>query len=175
MAKNLEFKVRFDSLDSLQLKLEELKATHCGTINQVDTYFENPKGRLKLRETDKSGEDWLIYYERPNTLESRYSIYQLCKIDESSVLKELLTTALGIKTIIKKQRVLWMYQNTRIHLDTVVDLGEFVELETVFRGQSETEANKEHNHVKNTLGLEAAEPIAVSYSELPKHKKTENE
>ncbi len=175
MAKNLEFKVRFDSLDSLQSKLKELKATHCGTINQVDTYFENPKGRLKLRETDKSGEDWLIYYERPNTLESRYSIYQLCKIDESSVLKELLTTALGIKTIIKKQRVLWMYQNTRIHLDTVVDLGEFVELETVFQGQSEPDANIEHNHVKTALGLEAAEPIAVSYSELPKHKKAENE
>lgn len=167
MAKNLEFKVKYKSLDMLLPKLADLKAIQQETINQVDTYFHNPKGRLKLRETDTSDEGWLIYYERPNILESRYSIYQLCKVNESLVLKELLTAALGVKTIIKKQRVLWMYQNTRIHLDTVEDLGEFVELETVFQNQSEVDAIKEHNHVKNTLGLDAAEPIAVSYSELP--------
>ncbi|MDE0314426.1 MAG: class IV adenylate cyclase [Candidatus Poribacteria bacterium] len=166
MAKNLEFKVRYESLDALLPKLADLKATYTETINQVDTYFQNPKGRLKLRETDESDEGWLIYYERPNALESRYSIYQLCKIAEPTALKELLTAALGIKTIVKKQRSVWMYKNTRIHLDTVEGLGEFVELETVFQGQSETEAVKEHQYVKTTLNLNAAEPIAVSYSEL---------
>ena len=166
MAKNLEFKVRYESLDVLLPKLADLKAMHRETIHQVDTYFQNPKGRLKLRETDGYDEGWLIYYERPNALESRYSIYQLCKIAKPTVLKELLTAALGIKTIVKKQRSFWMYNNTRIHLDTVADLGEFVELETVFQGQTETEAAKEHQHVKTTLDLNAAEPIAVSYSDL---------
>lgn len=168
MAKNLEFKVRTDSLDSLLPKLAELNATHREIIHQVDTYFQNPKGRLKIRETKGSDEGWLIYYERPNELVSRYSIYQLCEIAEPTVLKELLTAALGVKTIVKKQRSLWMFNNTRIHLDTVVDLGEFVELETVFQGQTEAEAIKEHKHVKTTLDLDSAEPIAVSYSELPK-------
>lgn len=168
MAKNLEFKVRTESLDSLLPKLADLKATHCDTIHQVDTYFQNPKGRLKLRETECSDEGWLIYYERPNELESRYSIYQLCLITEPAVLKELLVAALGVKTIIKKQRSLWMYNKTRIHLDTVDELGEFVELETVFQGQSETEAIEEHQLVKTTLDLDSAEPIAVSYSELLK-------
>ncbi len=166
MAKNLEFKVRYESLDALLPKLTDLKATYTETINQVDTYFQNPKGRLKLRETDESDEGWLIYYERPNELESRYSIYQLCEIAEPTALKELLTAALGIKTIVKKQRSFWMFENTRIHLDIVEGLGEFVELETVFQGQSETEAVKEHQHVKTALNLNAAEPIAVSYSEL---------
>ena len=166
MAKNLEYKVRSESLDALLPKLAELNATHTETIHQVDTYFQNPKGRLKLRETDESDEGCLIYYERPNALESRYSIYQLCKIAEPAVLKELLAIALGIKTIVKKQRSLWMYNSTRIHLDIVEDLGEFVELETVFQGQTEAEAIKEHQHVKTTLDLNAAEPIAVSYSEL---------
>lgn len=166
MAKNLEFKVRYESLDALLPKLTELKATYTEKIHQVDTYFQNPKGRLKLRETDESDEGWLIYYERPNALESRYSIYHLCKIAEPTALKELLTAALGIKTIVKKQRSFWMFKNTRIHLDRVEGLGEFVELETVFQGQSETEAVEEHQHVKTTLNLNAAEPIAVSYSEL---------
>ena len=168
MAKNLEFKVRYESLDTLLPRLADLKATHRETIYQVDTYFHNPKGRLKLRETDEADEGWLIYYERPNELESRYSIYQLCKIPEPTALKGLLAAALSIKTIIKKQRSLWMYNNTRIHLDIVEDLGEFVELETVFQGQSETEAIKEHQHVKTVLNLNSAEPIAVSYSELQK-------
>jgi len=168
MAKNLEFKVRTESLDSLLPKLSDLKASHRGIIHQVDTYFQNPKGRLKLRETERSDEGWLIYYERPNELESRYSIYQLCQITEPEALKELLTAALGVKTIVKKQRSLWMYNHTRIHLDTVDELGEFVELETVFQGQSETDAIEEHRLVKTTLDLDSAEPIAVSYSELPK-------
>ncbi len=170
MAKNLEFKVRSVSLESLLPKLADLKATHRDTIHQVDTYFQNPKGRLKLRETDGSDEGWLIYYERPNRLESRYSIYQLSKIDKPTELKELLTAALGVKTIIKKQRSLWMFNNTRIHLDTVDELGEFVELETVFQGQSETDAIEEHHLVKTILDLDTAEPIAVSYSELPKQQ-----
>lgn len=168
MARNLEFKVRHGSLESLLPKLADLNASHRETTHQVDTYFQNPKGRLKLRETDKSDVGCLIYYERPNKLESRYSMYQLCEVADPTVLKELLTIALGIKTIIKKQRSLWMYHNTRIHLDTVVDLGEFVELETVFQGQTEADAINEHQHVKTTLGLQAAEPIAVSYSELAK-------
>ena len=81
-------------------------------------------------------------------------------------LKSLLTLALGVKTIVKKQREIWMFNHTRIHLDTVTDLGQFVELETVFRGQTEAEAIDEHQHVKAVLHLDTVDPIAVSYSDL---------
>lgn len=168
MAKNLEFKVRIVSLDNLIPRLVKLEAIYQELIHQVDTYFHNPKGRLKLRETEELDYGWLIYYERPNEVDSRYSTYELCRIAEPTAIKQLLNTALGIKTIITKERSLWMYNNTRIHLDRVKDLGEFVELETVFKGQTEPEAIKEHQHVKSTLALNLAEPIAVSYSELPK-------
>lgn len=166
MARNLEYKVRYESLERILPKLEMLKATHRETMNQIDTYFHSPKGRLKLREIDETEHGWLIYYERPDVQDSRYSLYQLSEIPNASILKELLTSALGTKTIVKKQREFWMYENTRIHLDSVVDLGEFVELETVFQGLSESEGINEHNHVKNTLDLGAAQPIAVSYSDL---------
>ena len=172
MAKNLEYKVKYESLDKILPKLRVLGATHRETIHQVDTYFNCPKGRLKLRETDNSDESWLIYYERPNEIVSRYSLYQLCKIPHGSSLKELLTAALHVKTVVKKKRVFWMYKNTRIHLDTVVDLGEYVELETVFQGQTETDAVTEHDHVKHTLELNIAEPIAVSYSDMSIQKTT---
>lgn len=176
MPKNLEFKARCESLDALQPRLADLKATHRETIHQVDTYFHNPIGRLKLREITETGEGWLIYYERPNQHASRYSQYQLCEIAEPVVLKSLLAAALGIKTIVKKQRALWMFNNTRIHLDTVEGLGQFVELETIenpplageihCQGQTESEVIAEHQHVKITLQLDTAESIAISYSDL---------
>ena len=177
MAKNLEFKAQCQSLDSFYLRLTDLNAMYSETVRQVDTYFympaeksralsETSEPRLKLREIDEMTEAWLIYYERPNHETSRYSQYQLCKIAEPSTLKMLLTAALGVKTVVKKQRELWMFKNTRIHLDTVAHLGQFVELETVFQGQTETQARNEHQHVKTTLHLHAANPVAVSYSDL---------
>lgn len=177
MATNLEFKAQCQSLESLYPRLADLNATHRETVHQVDTYFHVAKGkdspiskacepRLKLREIGGAAEAWLIYYERPNRDESRYSQYQLCEIADPETLKTLLTAALGVKTIVKKQRELWMFNHTRIHLDTVADLGKFVELETVFQGQTEAEAVNEHQHVKAILHLDTTDPVAVSYSDL---------
>lgn len=173
MAKNLEYKVQYEALNRILPKLRILGATHQETIHQVDTYFNCAKGRLKLRETDNADEGWLIFYERPNETVSRYSLYQLCKIAKGSTLRELLTAALHVKTVVKKERSVWMYKNTRIHLDRVDALGEYVELETVFQGQTEADAITEHDHVKHTLELNIAESIAVSYSDLSIQKTKE--
>ena len=178
MATNLEFKAHCESFENLYPKLENrLKAAHRETVHQIDTYFyvtqvkdaailEACKPRLKLREIDGTGDAWLIYYERPNHSESRYSQYHLSKVSDPSTLKALLTVALGVETIVQKQREVWMFKNTRIHLDTVTDLGQFIELETVFQGQTEAEAADEHQHVKDLLDLGTADPVAVSYSDL---------
>lgn len=181
MATNLEFKAKCRSLKSLYPGLADLNASYRETVHQIDTYFyvtkvkgasilETCKPRLKLREIDEADEGWLIYYERPNQNESRYSQYQLSEVSDPSTLKILLTAALGVETIVKKQREIWMFKNTRIHLDTVADLGQFVELETVFQGQTEAEAVDEHQHVKNILHLGTADPVAVSYSDLVMQK-----
>ena len=177
MATNLEFKAQCQSLESFYPRLADLNATHRETVHQIDTYFyvtmekcglesETGEPRLKLREASGWSEGWLIYYERPNRKVSRYSQYQLCEIVDPSTFKALLTAALGVKTVVKKQRELWMFNHTRIHLDTVADLGQFVELETVFQGQTKTEAVDEHQHVKTILRLDTADPVAVSYSDL---------
>ena len=183
MATNLEFKAQCQSLESLYPKLAKLKALHRETINQIDTYFyvthvkdpsilEVCKPRLKLREISETGEGWLIYYERPNENESRYSQYQLSKVTNPSTLKTLLTAALRVEVIVKKQREVWMFNNTRIHLDIVADLGRFIELETVFQGQTKAEAIDEHQYVKNILHLDTADPVAVSYSDLVMQKES---
>ena len=163
--RNLEFKAKAKSLDVLHENLTRLKAEYVQTMHQVDTYFNVPKGRLKLRETENY-EATLVYYERPDTAASRYSRYQLCDIANGAAFKQMMSDVLGVKVIVEKKRELWTYGNTRIHLDEVVNLGEFVELETVIRDQSVAEAQAEHKLVKETLQISAADLIPVSYSDL---------
>ena len=163
--RNLEFKAETESLEPLRANLRALEAEFSGRLHQIDTYFDVPKGRLKLREVEDYG-GTLVYYERPDAAESRYSHYQLCDIANHTPFKQMMSDVLGVKVIVEKNRELWIYGNTRIHLDEVFDLGEFIELETVIRDQSETEAQAEHNYLKETLHIAAADLIPVSYSDL---------
>ncbi|MCA9355471.1 hypothetical protein KC865_02895 [Candidatus Kaiserbacteria bacterium] len=59
-----------------------------------------------------------------------------------------------------------MYKNTRIHLDSVTDLGEYEELETVVKDISMQESQVEHDEVINLSGLDQYEKCNVSYSNL---------
>ena len=163
--KNLEFKANCNSLDVLRGRLASLQAEHRRTMKQLDTYFNVPQGRLKLREinTDKAE---LIYYERSDLAESRYSNYQICDIPEPVAFKQIATMALGMKGVVEKKRELWMFGDTRIHLDEVRNLGQFVELETVIRDQTEEEAQVEHQLVKGALGIKEKDLVSVSYSDL---------
>ncbi len=163
--KNLEFKAICDSLDVLRGRLVNLQAEHRRTMKQLDTYFNVPQGRLKLREIN-THEVQLIYYERSDLAESRYSNYQVCDISEPMVFKQLATRAWGVRGVVEKQRELWMFGNTRIHLDEVRDLDQFVELETVIHNQTEGEAQAEHQLVKDALGIKEEDLLSVSYSDL---------
>lgn len=72
---------------------------------------------------------FMIYYERPDESELKISTYEIVELDVASAQKitSLLTKSLGIKIVVEKERNLWMYENTRIHLDIVQGLGCFSE------------------------------------------------
>lgn len=50
-------------------------------------------------------------------------------VTDPTSLKEVLTMALGVNGYVKKTRLLLHYKQTRIHIDEVLDLGSFLELE----------------------------------------------
>ena len=99
--KNLEFKANCDSLDVLRGRLANLQAEHRRTMKQLDTYFNVPQGRLKLREINTHDAE-LIYYERSDLAESRYSNYQVCDIPEPMAFKQIATMAWGVKGVVEK-------------------------------------------------------------------------
>jgi len=163
--KNLELKSKYHNLERLRNLVREIGAEHQKTMCQRDTYFAVPKGRLKLRETDGEPAQ-LIYYEREDKNESKYSNYFISEISNPVAFKRVMIAALGVKIEVTKIRELWMFRNTRIHIDGVDGLGDFVELETVIDKQTDEEAQEEHQFVKEKLEIDDAELIAVSYGDM---------
>ena len=141
------------------------------TSRDVDTYFQVPRGRLRLRQTEGSSHGTLIYYDRPDRAESRYSEYHLAPVSDSEATKTLFDAVLGVLVTVTKTRHLFLYGATRIHLDRVEGLGRFVELETIIQRQTEEEARVEHELVKQTLGLDRCETVVASYSDLLEARK----
>jgi predicted adenylyl cyclase CyaB len=124
---NVEIKARCSDHERIRKILEERKADHQGEDHQIDSYFVVPNGRLKLREG--TIENNLIFYERENSAGPKQSNIMLYPVEPGSLLKELLTKALGVLVTVDKKRNIYFAGNVKIHLDVVAELGSFVEIE----------------------------------------------
>jgi predicted adenylyl cyclase CyaB len=162
--KNIEIKARAD-LSATRERLAERGLRLAATLLQVDTYFEVPRGRLKLREIEGE-EAQLIQYHRPDEAEPHASDYVIAPAADAPALKEALARALGVRTVVEKRRELYLWGNTRVHLDAVAALGSFIELETVVTDQTEGEARRECQAVQAALGIREEDLTAGSYADL---------
>ncbi len=163
--RNLEIKVRVDRLEDIRSLLGF--AEYKEVLGQVDTYFLLGDARLKVREEGRKNE--VIWYARKMIQGTRESVYHVVTLPLLlvSLVKFLLRAVFGIKVVVKKQRELFLYKNTRIHVDTVAGLGSFVELETVVRDETKGDTySKEHEEVKERLTLRKYQAIPGSYSDL---------
>ncbi|MGE0821434.1 MAG: class IV adenylate cyclase [Candidatus Binatia bacterium] len=163
---NIEIKARCASPDAIRTILRSLNADFRGIDHQVDTYFNVQWGRLKLREGNI--ENALVYYEREDLAEPKQSIVTLYPTPQSSALKAILTQILGILTIVDKQREIYFIENVKFHLDTVMQLGTFVEIEAIDRdgilGKEKLRAQCQR--FLALFRIVPADLIAVSYSDL---------
>ena len=169
MPRNIEIKARIDSVDALLPRAQAL--ADGGTpvlIEQDDQFFRVPpgRGRLKLRRfADGSAE--LIQYQRPDGPEARASDYLRVPVPDADALAQALTRALGAAGRVLKRRWLMLVGQTRIHLDRVQGLGDFLELEVVLRdGQSDAEGRAIAERLLRELGLADAPRIAGAYLDL---------
>jgi adenylate cyclase, class 2 len=129
-SQNLELKTRYEALDRARAKVKELGAKFDGIQVQTDTFFQSPKGRLKLREIDCDA-PVLIWYSRPDEIVGRTSSYYLVPVADPALLKVALKEAMTIRCVVHKRREIYLWHNVRIHLDEVTGLGKFVEFEAV--------------------------------------------
>ena len=164
--RNIELKARCRDLAAAARSAESLGATRQGLLVQTDTYFHVPNGRLKLREHE-GGRAELIAYFRPDQVEYRASDYHVVPVANPAELKAALAEALGIRGVVRKRRLLYLFHNVRIHLDDVESLGTFIEFEAVVSEEADEPKGLERLRVlTHALRISDADRIAQSYSDL---------
>jgi predicted adenylyl cyclase CyaB len=166
MNRNVEIKARVKDLESLREIVKCLADGAPQAIIQVDTFFNCPHGRLKLRELPGADAE-LIFYVRPDSLEPVESRYSLVAVPDPPGLHEFLSQALGVKTVVRKTRSLYHAGQTRIHLDDVEGLGTFVELEVVLLpGESPADGTRIAHDLMDRLGIGREDLVEVAYADL---------
>lgn len=169
---NVEIKASSEDPDDLRKILESNDADFKGTDHQIDTYFEVPKGRLKLREG--SIENNLIFYHRGDQAAPKASQINLVPMHSPTDMKALLTNALGIKVVVDKKREIYFIENVKFHIDEVKGLGNFVEIEAIDETGDigEAKLREQCTYYIELLGIAEKDMIAVSYSDLIEQKES---
>ena len=166
MATNIEIKARAGNPALLRERAERLSRGPAELLLQEDCFFRVPRGRLKLR-VQGSGRGELIYYEREDLAGPKSSHYLLFPTPEPAALRAVLEASLGILGIVRKRRWLFRVGETRIHLDEVAGLGDFVELEVVLQpGQGAPEGRAIAADLMNQLGIAPGDLLAGAYLDL---------
>jgi predicted adenylyl cyclase CyaB len=163
---NIEIKARVRQFDEIQRRAEDLSDTPVEVISQEDIFFNTPHGRLKLRVLSKD-RGQLIYYVRPDQEGPKRSDYHISLTSEPSNLKRVLELAYGIRGVIRKTRYLYLVGQTRVHLDDVEGLGQFMELEVVIPdGQTDAVGQAIAEELMKRLGVERSDLLEGAYMDL---------
>jgi predicted adenylyl cyclase CyaB len=166
MARNVEIKARLESLAAVAARAATLADRGPIEIRQDDTFFACARGRLKLR-TLSPDEGQLIFYRRPDRPGPKESVFTIATTSSPDALREALTLAYGQTGRVRKHRTLYLAGRTRIHLDRVEDLGDFLELEVVLAEGEPVEAGvEEADALMRALGIDPAQLVEGAYVDL---------
>lgn len=169
MPRNVEVKARIDHIEALLPRARALADGPEQRIEQDDTFFAAAHGRLKLRDFgDGTGE--LIHYQRADDTGPKLSDYVRAPTTNPAALREALARAHGANAVlgrVRKTRWLLLAGATRIHLDRVEGLGDFLELEVVLRDdQTPAEGEAVAERLLAQLGVAPSQRIAVAYLDM---------
>ncbi|MBK7702188.1 MAG: class IV adenylate cyclase [bacterium] len=166
MARNIEIKARLAGIPKLLPKVAALATGGPEEIDQDDTFFRCADGRLKLRAfSEDRGE--LIFYRRADRQGPKESYYLIAPTAAPGALRRLLAQANGETGRVVKHRTVYLVGRTRVHLDRVEGLGDFLELEVVLRDDEDAAAGIAEAHaLMERLGVRAAQLVEGAYIDL---------
>jgi predicted adenylyl cyclase CyaB len=163
---NIEIKARAQNFADTRTRAEVLSDTPVEVILQEDIFFNTPQGRLKLRVLSED-RGQLIYYTRPDQGGPKRSDYHISHTADPANLKRVLELAYGIRGVVRKTRYLYLVGQTRVHLDDVEGLGQFLELEVVMQErQSDAQGQAIAEGLMARLGVEKKDLIEGAYMDL---------
>ena len=172
MPRNIEIKARIESVEALEPRAAALADRGPMEIAQDDSFYECPNGRLKLRRFGPDRGE-LIFYRRADESGPKESFYLRSPTSEPESLHAALAAAWGERGRVVKQRTLYLAGRTRIHLDRVQGLGDFLELEVVLAEGEPAEAGTQEAHeLMARLGVHPSQLIQGAYLDALEQRTT---
>lgn len=166
MGRNIEIKARATDFAVQRARATELTDSPPELLTQEDTFFRAKRGRLKLRRFDENRGE-LIYYERSDAQGPTESRYMILPTREPVSLRDALSQALGVSGVVRKEREVYHVAGTRVHMDTVEGLGQFIELEAVLRaGESQEDGHARVRELIDALGIADGDLVDRAYIDL---------
>lgn len=166
MASNVEIKARLRDPAAVAARARRLAGAPPALIEQHDTFYRAARGRLKLRRFPGGGGE-LIWYDRPDATGPKTSDYLLCRADDTAALDAVLARGLDPVGDVRKRRHLYLVGRTRVHLDEVAGLGDFLELEVVLaEGEDAAAGRAEADRLLAALGIAPDDLVAGAYIDL---------
>ena len=148
-----ELKIRIRDYNKVEDNLIKLGAKFSGEIDVVDTYFKQPAGEvLKITEDDRG--NFLVNLKSRN---GKFEIVKYEEIDDVQKVKDDLTKKFGIKCVLKKKRRFFDFENYKININLIEDIGEFL----IAEGE-----NLAPEIITGKLKIENPEFVTVSFDEL---------
>lgn len=163
---NVEIKARCNNHGKIREILKSKKADFKGIDHQIDTYFKVNNGRLKLREGNI--ENYLIFYERGNQTGPKQSKVILFKNESGSSLKDILIKSQGVLAVVDKSREIYFIGNVKFHIDTVVNLGTFMEIEAIDKEGDigKDKLQEQCQYYLNLFNISESDLLSESYSDM---------
>jgi predicted adenylyl cyclase CyaB len=171
VGRNVEIKARVRDRAVVEHRVRAIADGPGRLIEQDDSFFNCASGRLKLRcFSEDRGE--LIFYRRDDSAGPTQSDFVKSPTDDPASLHEALASAYGVAGVVRKRRTLYMVGQTRVHLDDVEGLGDFLELEVVLRPEQTLADGERVAHTLMAL-LDVGEDdlVPVAYIDLLESKK----
>ncbi len=166
MPRNIEIKAHVEDINKHIALSKTIADQPVQFLHQEDVFFNCENGRLKLRKFPDAPAQ-LIFYQRTDQAGPKLCDYSIIEITSPESLQTTLEQAYGIKAIVKKQRQLFLTGRTRIHLDTVENLGDFIELEVVLGEDDSTLAGElEAQGLMKKLEIDKENLIEKAYIDL---------
>jgi adenylate cyclase len=166
MPRNVEIKARLTHVVAQHARAAQLADAPPQLIQQEDVFFNVPQGRLKLRFLSSS-HGQLIFYQRSDHWGPKTSIYELLDTDQPHQLRAVLEAAYGIRSTVRKTRHLYKIGRTRIHIDDVESLGDFLEIEVVLTDSEAPSVGKqEARELMQKLGISETQLVKEAYVDL---------
>jgi adenylate cyclase, class 2 len=163
--KNLEAKFRLADLARAESRATALGYTRRAILNQRDTFFHVPNGKLKLREENDGAA--MIFYRRNDSGTLMLSNYEIAPVPDPATTLQILDAALGTLASVEKTRILLTRDHIRLHLDRVASLGDFGEIEAVIPELDDPELSRAAvDELLAALEIIPADLIDVSYFEM---------